>query len=60
MKKENKPIRFYLEMFWLFVNIWDIRTLFRKYDTPEKWDNAGQPLELKTAWEVARGIWLEN
>jgi len=50
----KKAIRNYLRAIWLWADIWDVFW----------WKNQTQDnpysLDPKLAWDVARGIWLED
>jgi hypothetical protein len=51
-----KKVRNQIRLFWLFIRIWDIRTIWKKY-TEKQWIDAEMPLDKETAWEVAKTIW---
>ena len=48
-----------LRAIWCTFNLWSLKTFWQRYATEKEWVEAGSPLDLTTAWEVAKGIWLD-
>jgi len=53
-------MKHYIKAIICLIKIWSIHTLWKEYKTAEEWENAGQPLDFKTSWDIAKGIWLES
>lgn len=64
MKK--RPINLFVRWIMcirLTFDLWNIKTIFKSYNNQEKWLNANMPLNLSTAWQVAKSIYypeIEN